>query len=92
MTDRLAELERHVEWLTKAIESIDAKGSEIASLIRERRLTLDAIAALPAEAEGTSVADQLAAKRQDRLTAAGVDPHASRRGQSRRSGRVHPAS
>jgi hypothetical protein len=59
--------------------------------IEERRLALLAIESSRG-AEEVSVADDLARKREDRL--AGTDDHAStaRRGQSRRRGRVHPAS
>ena len=91
MAERREELDRHVEWLTTAIEA-GGSGSEIASLIRERRLTVDALAALPAAEQETSIADQLAAKRQARIS--GSDDHSqpARRSQPRRSGRVHPAS
>ena len=91
MTSHRDELQRHIDWLTDAIEA-GGTGAEIAALVRERRLTVDALAALPADTEELSVADQLAVKRADRRAAAGIDAHASRRGQPRRRGRSNTAS
>ena len=84
MTDRREELERHIVWLTAAIDEAKS-GNELAALVRERRLTVDALAAVPVSEE-VSVADDLARKREARIAGSDDSARAPRRSQSRRRG------
>jgi hypothetical protein len=73
--DRQAELEQHIEWLGAALDQ--AEPAAVAGLLRERRLTLDALAA--AGKVGTVRNDIAAARQKRRASAAATAQAAAKR-------------
>ena len=46
MIDRRVELEKHIEHIDSALRSVKVTGSEVASLLRERRITVTELASM----------------------------------------------
>lgn len=62
--DRFAELEAHIARIDAAL-ALECSPSEVSSLLRERRMTLNAIESMVI-VEGDTVADEVRAKREAR--------------------------
>ena len=73
--DRQAELEQHIEWLGKALD--EAEPNAVAGLLRERRLTLNELAA--AGKVGTVRNDLADARKKRRASAAATAQAAAKR-------------